>query len=619
MLKPHFLVSLLAGISLSSAAGPGVRNDFHGRRVLVIGIDGLRSDALRQVEVPHLRMLMKTGVTTWTGVAGGEFGGPTQQPTISGPGWATILTGRYLRDHGVGGNGKGAYDQSGGYQKTAAPHFARYLKEKFPQAEFASITSWGWIEDYLVPTAAESIAFHDKGTGGTYPERDASVRDKAVSYLSSHDPDVLFVHFDQVDGAGHATGFSPENPVYMNAIKAADGLIGDVLAAIRARHEFPKEDWLVIVTTDHGGRGTAHGGQSPEERTIPMIVSGRSVLHGRVETSAPGHHVVPATVFGFLGVPVDPAWKLEPGTFGLPPYVEPQIAGNTVRLRWTAPPKVAALTGIGIFRDGVLIRQLPASAREFIDAPPADGDEFVYQVSFTGTGDTRDTAVAIPRPADVKTGLVLDLSFEGDAADRSGRGNNGKPVNAVFAPNGRTGQALVLDATSSVDLGCPADLRFGADADFTVSFWIKAGAQWDKDPSIISNKAWANGKNPGWIIAGAAGAPSWQWNLAGVGSPRLDFDPGVSKAPLGDGAWHLVTVSHRREKNATFYQDGKIIGFLPIKNAGNTDTEFPIRIGLDGASKLPFDQPVLIDDLRIWRRALNAADVAELFQSPDKE
>jgi len=312
-------------VALSSIAaanpGPGDANDFHGKRVLIIGIDGLRSDALKTAKAPVIQSLAKSGSVTWTAVAGGAEEGPTHQPTISGPGWSSILTGTCIDKHGVSGNSM----KPGIYQVEKAPHFAKRLKETVPTACVASFTSWNWIEDYLIAAQPDVVDHHEKGTGNAYPERDADVKAKAIDYLAKENPDVIFVHFDQVDGAGHSTGFSTENPKYMTAITTVDGLVGEIMTSVKKRPQYAKESWLVILTTDHGGRGTSHGGQSPEERTIPMIVAGRSVPKLGVSKETPGQFVVPATTFQYLGVPVKAEWGWEPGTFGLQ---KPAIAGS---------------------------------------------------------------------------------------------------------------------------------------------------------------------------------------------------------------------------------------------------------------------------------------------------
>lgn len=308
----------------AAAGGPGMTNDFLGKRVLIIGIDGCRPDALQKADIPNIRKLMEAGSTTWTAHTGGDAEGPTQQPTLSGPGWTSLLTGKYTNVHGVTGNKTTTPDTPGGYQVTAAPNFASLLKQRFPKAVTGSIVSWGWIEDYLIKAQPGSFDLHEKGTGGTYPERDGDVTRKAVAYLKSADPDVLFVHLDHVDGTGHGSGFSVNNPAYLQAIHDADAQVGELMEAIRSRPQAAREDWLVILTSDHGGtEGGAHGGQSVEERTIPLIVSGKDVPAARIETSTPGLHVIPAIVFRHLAVKVDPSWGWEPGIFGYPPVEAP--------------------------------------------------------------------------------------------------------------------------------------------------------------------------------------------------------------------------------------------------------------------------------------------------------
>ncbi len=79
----------------------------------------------------------------------------------------------------------------------------------------------------------------------------------------------MFLHYSQVDGAGRAVA-SPSDPVYLASIGKVDALVGQVLDAVRQRPQFAEEDWLTIMVTDHGGNGTAHGGQ-----TDTMIIFGK--------------------------------------------------------------------------------------------------------------------------------------------------------------------------------------------------------------------------------------------------------------------------------------------------------------------------------------------------------
>ena len=62
-----------------------------------------------------------------------------------------------------------------------------------------------------------------------------------------------------------------------------------------------REDWLVIVTTDHGGAGLDHGPKDAENRTIPFIVSGPGA--SGVSLAGASHLDVTPTALAWLGVP----------------------------------------------------------------------------------------------------------------------------------------------------------------------------------------------------------------------------------------------------------------------------------------------------------------------------
>ncbi len=186
-----------------------------------------------------------------------------------------------------------------------------------PTASVASINSWDWNEDYRVTAMPSAFSYHAKGAGIGDPGRDQNAKDKALAYHAAENPDVLMLHFGQVDGAGHATGFSSDNPNYMTALAKVDAHIGDVLSAIKARQNYASEQWLIFSSTDHGGTGTSHGGQSAEERDIFVLVNGPGMAVSQVVPEAVGQPALAQTIFKYLGVPVDAAWQFAERPFGL--------------------------------------------------------------------------------------------------------------------------------------------------------------------------------------------------------------------------------------------------------------------------------------------------------------
>ena len=71
------------------------------------------------------------------------------------------------------------------------------------------------------------------------------------------------------------------------------------------------------MSTDHGRTVEGgHGGDTPEERTIFLLVSGAAALVGT--PAEPGAIVdVSVTALTHLGIAIDPAWDLDGRAMGL--------------------------------------------------------------------------------------------------------------------------------------------------------------------------------------------------------------------------------------------------------------------------------------------------------------
>lgn len=48
---------------------------------------------------------------------------------------------------------------------------------------------------------------------------------------------------------------------------------GEVIEAIKARKNYENEDWLIILTSDHGGFVTSHGGFTIQERMTFIVIN----------------------------------------------------------------------------------------------------------------------------------------------------------------------------------------------------------------------------------------------------------------------------------------------------------------------------------------------------------
>ena len=86
--------------------------------------------------------------------------------------------------------------------------------------------------------------------------------------------DFIFTIYEQTDSAGHNKGFSFNNPKYKEAFQEVDSYGYQTVNAIKARPTYASEDWLIIITSDHGGIKTNHGKASIQER-MTFIVSSK--------------------------------------------------------------------------------------------------------------------------------------------------------------------------------------------------------------------------------------------------------------------------------------------------------------------------------------------------------
>ena len=148
------------------------------------------------------------------------------------------------------------------------PDFLTRAESYNPNLRTMSLVNWAPINDKIIKTADV------KSNLGS----DLAVKNAAVAALQNDNPDILFVDFDDVDHAGHSYGFSSGVPQYISSIQTTDAYIGEIVNAMKNRSTYNSEDWLVVLTTDHGAVDSSHGGGNLSERNIFTIYSNPGFL-----------------------------------------------------------------------------------------------------------------------------------------------------------------------------------------------------------------------------------------------------------------------------------------------------------------------------------------------------
>lgn len=239
-----------------------------------------------------------------------------------------------------------------------------------------------------------------------------------------------------------------------------------------------------------------------------------------------------------------------------------------------------------------------------------------------------DEAVQLYRlatPTGIDTSLKGYWSLNGQdisgttAYDQSGAGNIGTLISGPTRAPGKIGQALSFDNTDDyVSLGSNAsvdDLSV-----ITVAAWIKPNSTGGGTLAKILNKA--TSASGGWEFGVCAHA-SWGCSESDT---RLRFyrwfsgtagDWNSAASSLQMDVWqHVVLVydSSSSANDPVFYIDGSVSAtteFGTPSGTASSDASHTLTIGNRPAADRTFDG--LIDEVRLYNRALSAAEIAALY------
>jgi len=249
------------------------------RYVVVLSFDGLRPDALRTA-MPAA--LLRRASFTWQA--------KTTLPSVTLPSHTSMLTGVPPSVHRMLAN---SWRTSQGYVQ-------------LPTA-FSVVTDAGGRAAMFV-TKAKLLYLARPGTVARaeflpYPRHDqaAAVR-VAMHYLATVQPHFLFIHVADPDDVGHRDGWMSD--AYLEVVRKTPETILVVLDTLERIGALDRG--LVIVTSDHGGHGRAHGSDRPEDVTIPWLAFG-AVAPGPISGQVMTYDTA-ATAVSALGHAVPAGW-----------------------------------------------------------------------------------------------------------------------------------------------------------------------------------------------------------------------------------------------------------------------------------------------------------------------
>lgn len=241
------------------------------KKVAIIGYDGCRADILAEMqENGAISYLLDNGASINLTYCGGvNYPAENTQATSTAPGWCSMITGEWADVHGITGNG---------ITKAVEPKMLMTtLIENGVIDDAAFITKWKGHFTNSNSTYKDEMAYCEENNidiDFNLRKNKSDVHTGAMEEITNTDcADFVFIIYENTDSAGHDFGFSFNNPIYKDGFITQDNYGYEVIKAIEARETYDTEDWLIIVSSDHGGIETNHGGPSIQERMTFVVMN----------------------------------------------------------------------------------------------------------------------------------------------------------------------------------------------------------------------------------------------------------------------------------------------------------------------------------------------------------
>jgi len=266
-----------------------IKENVTSLHVFLIGIDGWGAYSMPKANMPTIKRMMANGAYTLSAKA--VF------PSVSAPNWVSMFTGSNPVFHG--------YTRNSGriptFQPVIVDEYNYYpniftlIRKLHPNCKIASFYEWDGIEDFYPSSVTDkhqniSDLSSDPNAINVITEYIKTIKDEPLTFT--------FIHFDGADHAGHSAGHN--TPEYYAMLTHIDGLIKKIEDEVVADSMIAET--VFIFSADHGGINKGHGGNTQEERDIPIIICGKNIKNGYVITGSLNIYDIMPTVSALFGI-----------------------------------------------------------------------------------------------------------------------------------------------------------------------------------------------------------------------------------------------------------------------------------------------------------------------------
>lgn len=374
------------------------------RKAVYVIVDGIPADQIERLHTPAVFDIAKKGAYS-RAYTGGEIGSYSETPTISAIGYTNLLTATWYNKHNVHGN----YNLKPNYNYWTIFRIAKEQPRPVKTALYSS-----WLDNRTVLIGAgkpetgnlkidfvadsfelDTIRFPEKRDRLRMFDIDEHVSKLAAEGIRNDAPDLTWVYLQYTDDAGHLKG----NGKFLDgSVRKADTQVARIWDAVKYREKNFDEEWMLVVTTDHGrtNDGYSHGRQSERERTT--WISTNVPVNAHFGTAELAITDIAPSICRFMGfeVPRDVLWEQD----GISFYGEADVHGlksepydSTVKLTWknykkTGPISIYAAAS-NKFKEGgkdewIHLADLPAGSTTYtVDLTTLPKSKF-YKFVVTG-------------------------------------------------------------------------------------------------------------------------------------------------------------------------------------------------------------------------------------------
>lgn len=244
--------------------------------IVLIVIDGLRSDALSAARCLNLGALWARGAVT--------LHASSVTPLITLSCLMSIFHSVPPTRHGITTNDWMPMSQP-------LPGLADLARTAGSRSAF--FYNWEPLRNL---SQAGSLAFSYFQDNNADPDGDQVIADEAARCISSDLPDFAFVYFGILDEIGQDYGYISHR--YLAQLERIDGVLGALPA-----------DATVLVQSDHDRYDRIHGTDTPEDMIIPWTVAEPGIRRGyEIKTQVSLLDTAP-TLARVLGITPHPEWE----------------------------------------------------------------------------------------------------------------------------------------------------------------------------------------------------------------------------------------------------------------------------------------------------------------------